>query len=483
MIVLYAILGLLALLAAMMAVNTVFKRPEKTTASKAQLPELDADKLAAHLGGMIRFETVTSYKMEGFDREAFLGLHAYLEKTYPRLHAALEKETVNEYSLLYRWRGSGSEQKPWLMMAHMDVVPVDARTADLWPHAAFSGAVADGYVWGRGAIDMKGQLCCIMESVEYLLEQGFEPSRDIYIALGHDEESMGSLGAQRIVDTLRERGVRLDFVIDEGGVVMDGKALGINAMVATIGICEKGYADLKLTAESPGGHASRPPKQTAVGALAKAIVALERHKMKPTLNEPLRAMLNAVGGYMKFPLNVIAANLFVTKPLLLKGMAAGSTGSAMVRTTTAPTMLKGSGASNVLAERAEAVVNFRISPDDSVDKLIAHVKRVVGDKIKVEPLLATEPSEVSAVDSAAYSVIEKTAAELFPGYVVSPYLMIAATDSRRYACIADGVYRFQPFASLSEDLGTIHAAGERLSIDSLREGTAFFIQLVKNADK
>lgn len=483
MIVLYAILGLLALLFAIMAINTVYKRPSGTRPEKADMPDLNANIMAEHLGGMIRFKTVTSNTMEGFDRAAFLGLHEYLEKTYPRMHTALEKAIVNEYSLLYKWKGTGSGQKPWLMMAHMDVVPVDERTADRWEHEAFAGVVADGYVWGRGALDMKGQLCCIMESVEHLLEQGFAPTRDIYIALGHDEESMGAFGTQRIVNRLREQGVRLDFVIDEGGVVMDGKAMGINAMVATIGICEKGYADLKLTAESAGGHASRPPKQTAVGALAKAIVALEKHKMKPTLNEPLRAMLNAVGGYMKFPLNVIAANLFITKPLLLKGLAAGSTGSAMVRTTTAPTMLKGSEAPNVLAEHAEAVVNFRISPDDSVEKLLAHVRRVVGDKIKVEPMLAVNPSEVSSVDSMAYRVIEKTVGGLFPGYVVTPYLMIAATDSRRYSCIADGVYRFQPFASMSEDLGTIHAANERISIESLREGTAFFIQLVKNADE
>ena len=483
MIVLYAILGLLALLIAMMAVNTIFKRPVKATTGKAELPELDADKLAEHLSGMIQYKTVTASTMDGFDRAAFLGLHGYLMKIYPRLHASLEKEIVNEYSLLYKWKGTGSDQKPWLMMAHMDVVPVDERTLDKWEHEAFSGDVADGYVWGRGAIDMKGQLACIMESVEYLLEKGFAPKRDIYIALGHDEESMGTLGAQHIVDRLSERGVRLDFVIDEGGVVMDGKSMGINAMVATIGICEKGYADLRLTAESAGGHASRPPKETAVGTLAKAIVALEKHRMKPTLNAPLKAMLDAVGGYMKFPLNVIAANLFITKPLLLKGLGTGSIGSAMVRTTTAPTMLKGSEAPNVLAERAEAVVNFRISPDDSVEKLLAHVKRVVGDGVKVEPMLTTEPSEVSSVDSTAYKVIEKTIAELFPGYVVSPYLMVAATDSRRYGCIADGVYRFQPFASMNEDLGTIHAAGERLSIESLREGTAFFIQLVKKADE
>jgi carboxypeptidase PM20D1 len=421
--------------------------------------------------------------MDGFDRDAFLGLHAWMEQAYPLLHRTLKKEVINEYSLLYHWKGTGSSQKPWLMMAHMDVVPVDERTAGDWAHGAFSGDIADGYVWGRGAIDMKGQLACIMESVEHLLAQGFVPQRDIYLAFGHDEESMGTLGAQRIVDTLTQRDVRLDFVIDEGGVVMDGKEMSVDAMIAAIGIGEKGYADFRLVAESAGGHASRPPKQTAVGALAKAITALEKRHMKPTLNAPLKAMLDAVGGRMKFPLNVIAANLFVTKPLLLKAMSGGGTGAAMVRTTAAPTMLRGSDASNVLAQRAEAVVNFRISPDDSVEKLLAHVKKTVGDKIRVEVIQAYDPGVVSRVDSAAYRAIEETAAAVFPGYIVTPYLMVAATDSRRYTGIADGVYRFQPFRSMSEDLGTIHAVGERLSVESLREGTAFFMMLVKNADE
>ena len=325
------------------------------------------------------------------DGKAFLGLHAYLEKMYPLLHKTLERETVNEYSLLYRWKGSGSNKKPFLMMAHMDVVPVEEATAGDWPHEAFSGDIADGYVWGRGAIDMKGQVACIFESVEHLLREGFAPKRDVYIAIGHDEESMGRFGAISIVERLKEKGVRLDYVIDEGGVVMDGKMLGINAMVATIGVCEKGYADIRLTAKSAGGHASRPPKETAVGTLAKAIVAIEKHQMKSSLNGPLRAMLAAVGGYMKFPLNVIASNLFITKPLLLKGLAAGSTGAAMVRTTAAPTMLRGSSAPNVLADRAEAVVNFRIAPGETVDDVLAHVRKVTRGSVEASAMHAYNP--------------------------------------------------------------------------------------------
>ncbi len=483
MIVLYVILALVVLLIGVMAVNTMSKRPTRNTAAPAQPIELDKDKLAKNLSGMIRFKTITSLTMEGFDKDEFLGLHKYLEQTYPLLHSTLEKQVVNSYSLLYKWTGSGSEKKPFLMMAHMDVVPVEKRTADKWAYEAFSGAIADGYVWGRGAIDMKGQLAAVMDSVEYLIGQGYKPKRDIYIAIGHDEESMGSFGAQCIVDTLAAKGVRLDFVIDEGGVMMDGKEMGVQGMVAAVGICEKGYADIKLIAQSAGGHASRPPKQTAVGALAKAIVALEKHHMKPTLNRPLKDMLSAVGGYMKFPSNVITSNLFLTKPLLLKVLGAGSTGAALVRTTAAPTMLSGSSAPNALAERAEAVVNFRISPDNTVEQLLDHIKKTVGDGISIEIIQAYEPSEVSSTDSEAYRIITQTINTMFPDYVVSPFLMVGATDSRRYAVLADGVYRFQPFKSMTDDLATIHAAGERLHIDSLRDGVEFFIRLVKSADE
>ena len=422
--------------------------------------------------------------MEGVDSGAFFGLHQYFKQTYPLIHQTLEKETVNTYGLIYRWTGTGSDKKPMLLMAHQDVVPVDVRTESAWTHGAFSGDVADGYIWGRGAIDMKGQLAAIFGAVEHLLEQGFEPKRDIYIALGFDEESMGILGAQQIVRRFKERGVHFDCIVDEGGVVMDGKLIGVNAMVAAIGVCEKGYADIRLTATSKGGHASRPPKETAVGALSKAIVALEMHQMKAVLCPPVKNMLDAVGAYMKFPLNVIAANLWLTKPLLLAGLKASSTSAAMVRTTIAPTMLKGSTASNVLAEQAEAVVNFRILPGNTVDDVLAHIKKTVAnDDIKVEVIQAYNPSPVSPVDSDAYRAVQRTATDIFGGYVVAPYLMIAATDSRWYAEITDGIYLFQPFRSLSEDLGTIHAVGERLSIDSLAEGTAFFVRLVKNMDE
>lgn len=483
MIILYAVIAFIFLLSAIMAINTLYKRPKKEQIPIIERLVLDKDKIAQNLSGMIKIKTITSNHMGGFNKEAFLGFHSYLEITYPLVHKELKKEIVNEYGLLYKWSGTSSDKKPFLMMAHMDVVPADDRTADKWEHPAFSGEIADGYVWGRGTIDMKGQLTAIMESVEYLLKEGFKPSRDIYLAFGFDEESMGSLGAKNIADRLEKQGVKLEFVLDEGGVFMNGKDMGIKAMVATIGICEKGYTDIKLTAESSGGHASRPPKQTAVGALSRAIVALEKHQMKPRLNEALRLMLDRTGGYMKFPLNVIAANLPLTKPLLLKAFVSTSAGAATVRTTTAPTMLQGSSAPNVLAEKAEANINFRISPDDNLDRLIKHIKRAVGRGIKVEVVQQPHASRVSSIESEAYGIIEGIAKEMFGDHIITPYLMVATTDSRWFGKISKGIYQFQPFRSLSEDYRKIHAAGERLSIDALCEGVEYFIRLVKKASE
>ncbi len=481
MIILYIVIAIILLLAAVMAVNTLYKKLKKLQSAGLERMPLDKDRIARHLSEMIRIKTITSYHMEELDREAFLGFHEYLGKTYPHIHKTLEKEVINEYGLLYRWKGTGSEKKPFLLMAHMDVVPVDERTADKWEYPAFSGEIADGYVWGRGAIDMKGHLAAIMESVEYLLKEGFKPNRDIYISFGFDEESMGSLGAQKIAERLEEKGVHFDFVLDEGGMIFNGKEMGIKAMIAAIGICEKGYTDIRLTAESTGGHASRPPKHTAVGDLSKAVAALERHQMKPKINGALRSMLSTVGGCMRFPLNVIAANLPLTKPLLLKALTLKPTGAAMVRTTTAPTMLKGSAAPNILAEKAEANVNFRLSPGDDLGKLLKHVKKTVGSGIKAEVVTYPHPSRMSGTNSEAYGMIKQLATEMFGGHIVTPYLMVATTDSRWFGSMADGIYLFQPFRSISEDFMKIHAAGERLAIDSLCEGVEYFIRLVKRA--
>ena len=483
MTIVFIVLGTIAALITVMALNTVRRKPQRALAPRPESYGLDRGALASNLSGMIRIPTVTPDDPERFDGEAFAAMREYLEKTYPLIHRTLHREVVGGYSLLYKWEGAGSGKKPFLLMAHIDVVPADGGAG--WEYPAFSGEIAGGYVWGRGALDMKGQLAAVMEAVEYLLREGHKPGRDIYIALGHDEERMGYQGNEKIAALLKERGVRFEFVIDEGGGFIDGGLLrlgkGEKPGVAFIGICEKGYADIRLTAESAGGHASRPPEKTAVGALAEAIVRLEKKRMRPKLNKPLRLMLEALAPYMRFPGNVIASNLFITKPLLAALLPKGGEGRALAATTVAPTMLKGSAARNVLAQSAQAVLNCRVAPSDSVEGLLKRIKRTAGSGVKAEILDAHEPPPVSPADSEAYRMVSQTVRETFGDCITAPYLMTAATDSRWYAPISDGVYLFTPFKSLERDAGTMHAAGERLEIGSLAQGTEFFIHLVKKA--
>jgi len=483
MIVLYIFLAILALLIAVLLFNTLRSKPEMSTLPKAEPIGIDADKMAQHLSEAVKIKTLSSATMEGVDKDAFLGFHAYLEKTYPKLHAVLKKEIVNTYSLLYTWKAKNPEKKPLLLMAHMDVVPVEAKTVADWAYPPFSGEIAEGYVWGRGALDMKGQLISVCEAVEYALENGFEPKQDIYLAFGHDEENSGLLGGKEIANLIKQRGIKPELVVDEGGAVVDGKMLGLSGMLGLIGVAEKGYADITIEAKAKGGHASQPPYNTAVSDIAEAILLLRKHQLKRTMNLPLKGFLKALQPNMSFGLKLIISNLWLFKGLLLKVLGKGATSNALTKTTFAPTQLTGSPAPNVLAQSATATINFRISPDDSVDKLVKHIEKVLEKTdVKIVDVMAHNPTQPSDITSDTYALVRDTVRQVMPDLMVAPYLMIAATDSRQYAGIAENIFQFCPYRSMAEDLGTIHATNERMEIKSLAEGVTFYIRLLYNSN-
>ena len=320
--------------------------------------EINKQAVAERLSQAIQFETISYMNPAERNPEVFKGFHKFLATSYPQLHANLELEMVNELSLLYRWKGSDASLKPILFMAHQDVVPVDVETIDRWAYEPFSGAINEGIIWGRGAIDIKSGIMGVLEAVEYLLTKGFAPKRDIYLAFGHDEEIGGNQGAAKISKLLKDRNLDFKFILDEGGSIVGGGVIpGVDSPVALIGIAEKGYVSLELVATAVGGHSSMPPKNSALGVIAKALVALEENPFPSNMTYSSK-LFESIGPIMGGSQKLVFANMWLTEPLVEKILSRSKTTNATIRTTTAVTMAKGSSKDNILPSEASAIVNF-----------------------------------------------------------------------------------------------------------------------------
>ncbi len=462
-------------LAVVLVIRTLLFKPRARmkTAAIMKFPS-DPTAVALKLAAVVRIPTI-SFPVPGADREKpMLDLHAELERQFPKVHSAMEREVINGFSLVYHWKGKSSAE-PGLIMAHMDVVPVEPGTEKDWQHEPFSGDVADGFVWGRGSMDIKSHLICALEAAEHLISEGLAPERDIWFAFGHDEEIGGKGGASCIVEWFCARGVHFSWLVDEGGLVSDGVLKGVAKPLALIGVGEKGFANISFTARDNGGHASMPPPHSALGKVATFLHRLERSPMKARMIPPVQTFLDGVGREMSFGLRIILANLWLFEPLFIKVFSANRAGNAMLRTTIAVTMADASGAPNVLPQRARAVANFRLLPGDTGDTLMGHLKRVAqGMDIEMEILQLDNPSSLSDYNHPAFRRIAEAAASLYPDAVVVPYLVMAATDARKYESVADNQYRFTPYRIDESDLKRIHGTNERISVDNLNRCVAFF---------
>lgn len=445
---------------------------EKGTAWKEDVP---LERGVESLQECIRFQTLS-----GGESGEFTGLIAYLEKRYPRVHEQLKRTVINGKSLLFHWKGKDSEQKPYLLMGHTDVVP--AEQVGLWTHPPFSGVKDQGYIWGRGTLDMKMNIVGILEAAESLLEAGFKPSRDVYLAFGHDEEIRGSEGAVAIATHLKEQGITLDYVLDEGGCVLEEAMQGLSLPLALIGTCEKGFANVKISARSRGGHSSMPPPITPLGQVSIAVARLEKRQLPLRITSPLRSMLHVVGPYMGLGHRFLLANLWLFAPLFKTFFARTPTGNALLRTTTASTMACGSKAANVLPEEAYAVINFRLLPGDDRNSLLGHIEELLKDlDVELKILHLDEPTPVSPVDSQAFSLLRETIGEVFPQALVSPYIVVGGTDASRYQEICSNIYRFSPFQVQREEIGRVHGIDERVSIENLQKAMTFYIRLLQRS--
>lgn len=472
-------------LAAVLVVRTYRYTPHREAVAAVHGPAVDGEAAALRLGGAVAFPTVSHQVAERIDSAAFRGLQAYLAETFPRVQTALRRELVSDLSLLYTWPGSDTTLAPVLLLSHLDVVPVEAGTETDWVRPPFSGEVSDGFVWGRGTLDDKVGVMGLLEAVELSLAEGFVPTRTIYLAFGHDEEVGGRQGAVQMAARLAARGVQPAFVLDEGGAVMEGVLPGLTQPVALIGIAEKGYMSVRLTVEGEGGHSSMPPPQTPVGILGAAVARLEAHPMPARFDGAVARMFDDLGPEMAFRERMVFANLWLFRPFITMLLDDVPASNALIRTTTAPTMLSGSAKENVLPARATAVVNFRILPGETVDGVLEHVHDAIDDaRVQVDVLPgAGDPSPVSAVDGFGFPVLARTVRETYPrdDLLVAPFLVVGATDARHYTGLSDEVFRFAPFTLRGDDRARFHGTNERIAVADYATVVRFYHRLFRNA--
>jgi len=476
----YFWLGLLALVVAFLAVILIralrFK-PRATQAVAVEETAVDGQKAIDDLAEMIRCKTVSYYDDEKIDKAEFKKFRALLKKLYPTVFRKTSYEEIGSSGILFTLKGKSAKQ-PAVFMAHYDVVPVNEEG---WSKPAFEGIIEDGVLWGRGTLDTKCTLLGVLEAAEHLLLKGFVPEHDMYFAFAGDEEVAGK-SQPVIVETLRARGVVPAIVVDEGGAVVDGIFPGVSQSCALIGIAEKGLMDAQFVVEGAGGHASAPPPHTGLGRLARAVTEIENKPFPRKLTKPVAEMFDTLGRRSSFLYRVIFSNLWCFLPLLdALCKKTGGELNAMMRTTCAFTMAEGSKASNVLPPRARVVANLRVINGSTCEETLAALKDRLDDKgIQASIVQGMDPSRVSLTTGYGWDKLTNAIAQTWPEALISPYLMVACSDSRHYCAISDYVYRFSAMALTKQERGCIHGHDERIPVDKIVTTVQFYVRLMRN---
>lgn len=443
-----------------------------------------ADTAITRLSAGIRLPTVSA---GAIDSTAFRNLDTLLQVSFPLVDSLLEREQVNDFGYIYKWPGTNPRLEPILLLGHTDVVAADANDKD-WAVPPFSGAIRDGCIWGRGALDDKLSVFGILEATEMLLAEGYDPERTVYFAFGQDEEVGGKKGAIPMSRFFAERGITFEYILDEGSVILKNALDGLDKPLAMIGISEKGYTTLTLTAVlENGGHSSMPPPETAVGVLAAAVTALQDNPFPSKIDGATRLFFEYIAPECAFPQKILFSNLTLTEGLITRQLSKDNTSAAILRTTTAPTMLRGGIQENVLPRRASAKVNFRILPGETVESVREYVRQIIDDKrILVEvsdPEFSNDPPPLSPTESFGFQVIQKTIGQTFPQAVTTPSLVIATTDARHYSAVSPNIYRFMPLQISRTDLKTIHGINEKIAAEGYKDMIRFYRQLIVNSCK
>ena len=472
----WIILGLVVVFVVIIVERTLLFVPEKREKAEAEEIVLDEDKIVKDMVAMIRCKTVSNRDSSLVDWEEYEKFEAEIRMRFPKLFEVAKFEKVGKTGLLFYIKGQSSSA-PSVCMAHYDVVPVEEEG---WSKPAFEGIIEDNVIWGRGTLDTKGTLCGVLEATEKLLLEGYEPKNDLYLAFSGEEEIDGD-SCKEIVAYLDGHGVKPVIVLDEGGAVVEKVFPGVDKECALIGIAEKGSVSVDFTLESSGGHASTPPVKTVMGQLSRAVVNVEKHPFKRQMTKPVRDMFDVLGRESNFLYRMIFANLWCFAPVLdLYARLSGGEMNALMRTTVAVTKMEGSKAYNVMPPKGSVGLNMRLMGNDTVDSAMAYLKKVVkNDKISMSVVSGMNPSIVSDTNCMEYAKLKEAIHMTWPEAVVSPYLMMACSDSRHYCRITDRVYRFSAMKLSKEERGMIHGNDERIPIPTLIKTVEFYVRFLR----
>jgi carboxypeptidase PM20D1 len=471
-----AIVLILIIFIAVLLIRGAVFRPERIEPVTTETISLNEEKIVSDMSAMIQCKTVSNRDESLVDRSQFTKFEALLKERFSEFHQKCTFKKVGKTGLVYYLQGASSNN-PSVCMAHYDVVPIEEEE---WTKPAFEGLVEDGYIWGRGTLDTKGTLCAILEAAEKLLQEGYKPKNDLYFCFSGEEEIDGDTCSD-IVDYLKERGVKPAMVLDEGGAVVDHVFPGVNRECALVGIGEKGSVNMDFSLDSKGGHASTPPVHTIVGSLSDAVVRIEKHPFKRQLTKPALEMFNILGRNSTFLYRVIFANLWFFAPILdMICKKNGGELNALLRTTVAVTRMEGSKAYNVLPPKAHCGINMRLIGTDTIETATKYLKKVVkNDDIEFSLVNGMNPSIYSDTSCDAWEKLKGVIHETWPEALVSPYLMLACSDSRHYCRITDRVYRFSAMRLSKEERGMIHGNNERIPIETMVKTVEFYVRFLK----